>query len=320
MASIFIRTLILGLGLVAALVLLAGCGDDEAVVVDFKKTLPAKRPTDQVPARPALRVAVAAMVTPQETHVLYQRLIRYLGLKLDREVEFVLRQTYREVNELFGRGGLDLAFMCSGPYVSGRDKYGFELMAAPEVRGSHFYHSYLLVGRDSPARSLADLRGTTFAFTDPDSNTGRLAPTCWLARINERPETFFGRTIYTYSHDNSIMAVARGLVDGAAVDSLIWDYYNEVDPRYTSQTRVIMKSEPYGIPPLVAAPRLPPGLKESLRSILFDMHQDAEGRGILAELKIDRFVPAQEEWYESVARMMLEAERMEGSGDGVFEP
>jgi len=83
-----------------------------------------------------------------------------------------------------------------------------------------------------------------FAFTDPDSNTGRLVPTFWLSQIGERPESFFSKTIYTYSHDNSILAVNRALVDGAAVDGLIWEYYHRKNPVFTSKTRVIRKSEP----------------------------------------------------------------------------
>ena len=47
-----------------------------------------------------------------------------------------------------------------------------------------------------------------------------MVPKYWLALIGERPETYFKSTNYTYSHDNSIIAVARSLVDGAAVHEL----------------------------------------------------------------------------------------------------
>ena len=75
--------------------------------------------------------------------------------------------------------------------------------------------------------------------------------------MKEQPETFFSRIVYTYSHDNSIMAVARNLVDGATVDGLIWEFYQEKNPAFTSKTRIIKKSEPYGIPPLVASKNSP---------------------------------------------------------------
>ena len=47
------------------------------------------------------------------------------------------------------------------------------------------------------------------------------------------------------------VAVAKALVDGAAIDGLIWEYYHQKDPVFTSRTRIIRKSKPYGIPRLL---------------------------------------------------------------------
>jgi phosphonate transport system substrate-binding protein len=292
---------VLALGLV---LLVGACSDDSTkVTVDFTKTVPVARPGERVSPTPPLRVAVAAMISPKETFDLYRQLLSYLGHKLNKDLEFVQRKTYGEIDELLGRGEIDLAFICSGPYVAGRERFGFVSLAVPEVHGSHFYRSYLIVNKDSTYTRLEELRGRTFAFTDPDSNTGKLVPTYWLAEMHERPETFFSRIVYTYSHDNSIMAVARNLVDGATVDSLIWEFYQEKNPVFASKTRIIKKSEPYGIPPLVASKDLPDESKERIRQIMFSMHQDPEGKRILTELMIDRFIPPQEEWYENLKEM-----------------
>jgi phosphonate transport system substrate-binding protein len=287
--------------LILIILFLSGCSrESDPRTVDFDKTIPVARPGEGSSNRPSLKVAVGAMISPKETFVYYRQLLDYLASNLDREVQLVQRKTYREVNELIGKGQIDLAFVCSGPYVSGKESYGFELLATPEVQGSHFYHSYLIVNKGSPFQSLEDLRGRVFAFTDPDSLTGKLVPTFWLAEMHERPETFFARVIYTYSHDNSILAVAKGLVDGAAVDGLIWEYYQHKSPSWTSATRVIRKSEPYGIPPVVVSNSLPPELKERLQHLLLSMHEDAAGRNILQELMIDHFLAPQEEWYDTI--------------------
>jgi len=293
------------LGILAFTWLVAcGCGSDsDKAVVDFAKTVPVARPGDQASQNPPLRVAVAAMISPKETFDLYRQLLAYLGHKLNKDLEFVQRKTYGEIDELLSKGLIDLAFICSGPYAAGKFQNHLELLAVPEVHGSHFYRSYLIVNRNSPFQSLEDLKGRTFAFTDPDSNTGRLVPTYWLAQINERPETFFGRVIYTYSHDNAIMAVARGMVDGAAVDGLIWDFYQAKNPAFTSKTRVIKRSEPYGIPPLVVSRQFSRESLEKIRGLLLAMHLDREGKKILDELMIDRFIPARDEWYDSVRQM-----------------
>lgn len=286
------------------ILIISGCsGESDKVAVDFSKTVPVARPGEHGSGTPPLRVAVAAMISPKETFEHYRQLLAYIARKMDRELEFVQRKTYGEIDELLKKGEIDLAFICSGPYVAGKERFGFESLAVPEVHGSHFYRSYLIVNLDSKHHRLEDLRGQTFAFTDPDSNTGKLVPTYWLSEMHEQPETFFSRIVYTYSHDNSIMAVARNLVDGATVDGLIWEFYQEKNPVFTAKTRIIKKSEPYGIPPLVASKNLSAASKERIRQILFSMHQDQEGKKILTELMIDRFIPPQEEWYENLKQM-----------------
>jgi phosphonate transport system substrate-binding protein len=290
--------------IVLLLLCLPACGGDgDTRVVDFSKTIPVTRPGTETQNRPVLRVAVAAMVSPKETFVHYRQLLDYLAGNLGWEVELVQRKTYAEISELIGKGKIDLAFVCSGPYAVGKDRYGFDLLATPKVKGSHFYRSYLIVNKDSAFQRLEDLRGRTFAFTDPDSHTGKLVPTHWLSEMNEQPETFFAKTIYTYSHDNSILAVARGLVDGAAVDSLVWEYYRERSPSITAKARVIRQSDPYGIPPVVASKVLSSERKARITQVLFAMHQDPSGRKILQELLIDRFVAPQEEWYDSIRQL-----------------
>jgi phosphonate transport system substrate-binding protein len=286
------------------LLFLLGCsGGGDTKVVDFSETIKVARPGERPSDDRYLRVAVGAMISPKETSVYYRQILDYISRNIGKESELIQRKTYGEINELFGKGEIDLAFICSGPYATSKDKFGFELLAMPQVKGSHFYHSYLIVNKGSPFQRLEDLRGRVFAFTDPESNTGKLVPTYWLAQVGERPETFFGKTIYTYSHDNSILAVAKGLVDGAAVDGLIWEYYDYKKPSLTSQTRIIRKSVPYGIPPIVAHRDADPRLKDRIRQFLLTMHQDLEGQKILGELMIDRFIEPREEWYHTIRNM-----------------
>jgi len=299
-----IYKILIGCSMMAVTLVESGCGkDSNTVVVDFDKTIAVERPSSQVPDTAALNVAVAAMISPKETFVYYRELLDYIGNNMGREVRLIQRKTYAEVSELFQKGQIDLAFICSGPYAISREKFGFEALATPLVREKPFYQSYLIVNKASTYQQLADLRGKIFAFTDPDSNTGALVPNFWLSRMGETPESYFGSFTYTYSHDNSIMAVARTLVDGAAVDGHKWEYYHAQNPIYTSRTRIIKKSEPFGSPPLVASVALPPRDKEHIRQAVFSMHLDSKGKKILEKLMIDRFVAPKEEWYEPIRQM-----------------
>jgi len=282
-----------------------GCnGEDHHRFVDFSKTIAVPSPDMVQQTSRHLHVAVAAMISPKETLIYYNELLAYLTGRLGYDVRLIQRRTYREVNELFLKGQLDLAFICTGPYVTGRRLYGFEGLATPVIRGQPYYQSYLIVSKHSTVERMEQLRGKSFAFTDPDSNTGSLVPRYWLAVMDESPATFFSNSIYTYSHDNSIMAVARSLVDAAAVDGHQWEYFNLRNPQYTRMTRVIKKSKLFGNPPLVASVNLEVNLKTSIRNVLFTMHKDPQGKRILDHLLIDRFEPPDDAWYQPVRDMV----------------
>ena len=278
-------------------------GEQDAAFVDFSDRIIVERPGDGSRENAHFKVAVGSIISAQEAVVYYHELLEYIAEKLDRDIQLVQRKTYGEINQLISTGQIDLAFICSGPYASGREKFGFEALAMPSVRGSHLYQSYLIVNKDGPVKVLADLRGKTFAFTDMESNTGKLVPTYWLSLEGEKPEDFFGKTIYTYSHDNSIMAVASSLVEGAAVSGQVWEYYHHRDPVFTVKTRIIRKSEPFGNPPVVASSRLPNRMKEHMRALLYNMHQDPQGKKILKKLMIDRFIAPIEGCYAPILAM-----------------
>ncbi len=297
-----LRCLLLGLLLLAPV--LAGCGaSPEYARVSLAEAQPSPIPitTTASSGREApLRVAIAAVISPKGTIESYTPFLDYLARRTGRTVELVQRQTYAEVNDLVRDGDVDLALVCTGAYVEGRRESGMELLAAPQVGGETVYYSYIIVPASSPARSLADLRGQVFAFTDPLSNSGRLMPVYLLWKMGETPEAFFERTLYTYSHDNSLNAVAEGLVDGAAVDSLVYEYALARDPALADRVRVVARSEPCGMPPVVVPPGLAADLKAALRDVLLTMHQDETGQAVLDELLIDRFVPIADDAYDSV--------------------
>ena len=293
------RVVMLLLGCLALAWLAVGCSRSDTPEVSLEKRVPLENLSAAKKDTP-LRIGMGAMITPKEGYVFYSRLKEYLASQLNMPVTLVDRENYEEMNKLLDSGGVDSAFVCAGPYVEGHDRFGLEILVMPLVKGKPVYHSYIIVPLDSPVQRLEELRGKTFAFTDPKSNSGKSVPTYLLARMGESPETFFGKYWYTYGHDKSITAVAEKLVDGAAVDSLIWEYLNRVKPDVTQKTRIVNVSEPYGIPPLVVRKELDPGLKERLRQAFVTMDNDPEGKKILAGMMIDRFVPGDDGNYDSI--------------------
>ncbi len=289
--------------------LLTGCATAQANAVPHidlsqRESLPVAAPAKVAP----LRLAVAAIISPEGTVENYSSLAAYLEEKLGRPVELVQRRTYAEANKLIEQGQVDLAFVCTSAYVAGHNDFGMELLAAPEVNGEQVYYSALIVPADSPAQSMADLRGKIFAFTDPMSHTGRVYPTYLLQQLGATPENFFHRTFFTYSHDKAIKAVAKGVADGAAVDSLVLEYAFERYPELKQRLKIIHKSPPFGIPPVVVPPDLSPRLKVELRHLLLEMPNDPDGRRALTELGFDRFVLLDDSAYNTAREVIQNTE------------
>ncbi len=291
------------LTIAALFIALGGCTEQETPAV---VRLANRQPLEQLPAaenEPPLTISVGSMITPEDGYIYYHRLLGYIEKRLGRRIRALYSNSYAEVNNLLQTGEVDAAFVCGGPYVEGREKFGLELLAAPRVNGQAVYHSYLIVPAASSASSYEDLRGKTFAFSDPHSNSGMIAPSHVLAQMGETPDSFFKSYLFTYAHDRSIHAVADRMVDGAAVDSLIWEYLVLTDPSLRQKTKVIAKSPPFGIPPVVASPHLDPDTREKLKKILLEVHRQEEGREILRGMNIERFIETDDARYDSICQM-----------------
>jgi len=208
------------------------------------------------------------------------------------------------MNEALENKEVDIAFLCAGPYVEGRKKFGLEILAAPVINGKTTYNSYIIARKDSAINKFEDLRGKTFAFTDPQSNTGALVPIYMVAKMGDKPETFFGDLIYTGGHDSSINAVANGVVDGAAVDSLIFDYIKERKSGLTENVKIIEVSPPFGIPMVVVRPDFNQELKSKLRSSLLSADSNPEIKDALANMEIEKFSILEDSAYNSIRDMI----------------
>lgn len=292
------------LGVIGLLLMVSACGQAPTKFISLAAPQNASpAPTRAYDGKMPLRVAIAAVISPRSTVESYSALLDYLSRHLERPVELVQRQTYAEVNELVRTGQVDMAFVCGGAYVEGQRQFGMELLVVPQINGGTIYYSDIIVPRDSSAHTLNDLRGKVFAFSDPLSNSGQLAPAYELTQLGVTPESFFSRTIFTYSHDNSIRAVAAKLVDAAAVDSLVYEALVASNDDLAAQTRILERSAPYGIPPVVIHPSLNAELKAELRETLLHMDSSVDGQAALARLRIDRFVHADDGAYDSIRKM-----------------
>jgi phosphonate transport system substrate-binding protein len=227
----------------------------------------------------------------------------YLQQRLRTSVSFVRRGSYRQIVDLLQTASLDFAWVCGYPYV--RHRQDLRLLAVPMYRGRPLYQSYLIVPRgDTVTRSILELRGKVFAYSDPDSNSGFVYPQHWLRQLRETPDTFFSRAFFTWSHRGVVEAVAVGLADGGAVDGYVWDTLSRLHPDLTAQTRVAHRSPEFGFPPFVARASLAANAFASMQSILTGMSDDPAGTSLLRRLNLDGFVAGDPRLFDGVKAML----------------
>ena len=93
------------------------------------------------------------------------------------------------------------------------------------------------------------------------------------------------------------------IVVGAAVNSLIWKYFARKHPEITAKVRILLRSEPYGIPPFVVRPGIDEGVKKRLQQILLHAADDEEGSRILKGMMIGSFVAGDDRNYDTIRAM-----------------
>lgn len=227
----------------------------------------------------------------------------YLEQRLKRSVIFVQRGSYREIADMVVNGKLDFAWVCGYPYV--RYRTGMRLVAVPVFKGKPLYQSYVIVPRtDTTTKSLLDLKGKIYAFSDPLSNSGWLAPQAELRQAGIDSGVFFRKTFFTWAHRKVVEAVADGLAQGGSVDGYVWETLNVLRPDLTARTRVVQKSAEYGFPPIVARHNISPQALDAMRTVLIRMNRDAAGQDLLKRLNLDGFEAGSDALYEDIARNM----------------
>jgi|WetSurMetagenome_2_1015567.scaffolds.fasta_scaffold177257_1 phosphonate transport system substrate-binding protein len=250
--------------------------------------------------KPVFRVAIAPIVSPEKSHEMYQGFVDYIAEKLGRKPVSLYRPTYSETSDLVRYQRCDIAVVCTYPFIRGEREFGMQALVVPQIKGETTYQSFIIVPKSSSAKSLFDLRGSRFAAADIISTTGWLFPAMTIMNAGENPNRFFGNLIITGSHDKSIQAVMDGFVDGAAVHGIVYDQMTADNPSIPNKIRIIGKSPPFGIPPVVAHPGMDPNLRKATISILLDMHNNDRGKKILDGLQIERFVVPQKGLFDDL--------------------
>lgn len=295
------------LSILAVLLILAvsGCYQQRsASYIDFRQPapMPVRIAGPDAAQRPLL-IALATVLTPQETISQYRQIADFVSRQTGHQTVLVQRKTYEEVNMLLANGDVDIAFLSTGAYSSYRGMNEIELLAMTEYEGTILYTAEVIVHKDSTATSLDDLQGKVFTFTDPLSYSGHMVIEEYLRKQAALPETFFQRYFYTYSHDKSLWAVANKMADGASLDSQILEYAKLTTPELYNKIRIIATIGAAPTGPVAIKKSMSAEQKEKLQAVFWAMHQDQATQQAMKKIMIDRFVKPTPELYEPLKKL-----------------
>jgi phosphonate transport system substrate-binding protein len=239
----------------------------------------------------------------------YEFVGSYLAQKLGYPTEISVGTDYAQLS-----GRADIAFVCGLPYVE-HIRLGaprMEPLVAPVLRGKRYghrpiYFSDVIVPKDSPVRSFADLRGRSWAYNERHSQSGYGIVRYHLAQQGE-PNGYFGRVVEAGYHERAIHLVNSGQVDAAAIDSHVLALVMRDHPVLAGGLRVVATLGPSPIQPIVAGNHLSSSLKSDVKNALLEMGDDRSATPQLASALVERFVPVSDSGYDAIRRMLAVVE------------
>ena len=193
-----------------------------------------------------------------------------LQQQLGMPVKPFVATDYNGVIEALRSKKLDVAYLGPFSYVLAHDVANVEAFAVAVTKktGQSSYKSVIIARKDSGIAKPADLKGHTFAFVDPTSASGHLFPKAGLLQAGYDPESFFGRVIFSGSHDASILAVANKKVDAASVADRILASAIAKGQVKQDELEIVWSSNPIPESPMVWRKDLDPALKAKIAKAL----------------------------------------------------
>ena len=148
-----------------------------------------------------------------------------------------------------------LSQTCSYPLatsLSGQVRLvGTPRYAAPGCRGSDFA-SFIVVRRNDPARTVADLRDRRAAINARHSQSGYNAFRAVVAPHASNGR-YFANVIETGGHVRSLQVIQEELADVASIDCVTYAMVERSSPRLVENLRILCVSEPCPALPLITA-------------------------------------------------------------------
>lgn len=250
-------------------------------------------------AADVLKVSAIPDEAPTELLRKFKPLGAYLEKELGMKVEFVPVADYPAVVEALATDRLDLAWLGGFTFVQVRLKTGNAIPLVQREQDAQFTSKFISANPD--VKSLADLKGKSFAFGSVSSTSGSLMPRYFMLQDGIKPETFFSRVGYSGAHDATAAWVQAGKVDGGVLNASVWDKLVAAGKVDTSKVKVFATTPAYYDYNWTVRGTLDPALAAKIKQAFLALDPaNPEHKAILDLQAASRFIETKPENYKGI--------------------
>jgi phosphonate transport system substrate-binding protein len=260
----------------------ANRGDLDTRFCDEDKNLIADVPKD--PKQWQNPATLVFSYTPVEDPAVYENVFEefmaHLAKVTGKKVRWFPAESYAAQVEALRSGRLHIAGVATGPTPYAVNLAGFEpIVSMMRPDGGIGYTLQVITHKDSPIKSIADLKGKRVAHVSPSSNSGDLAPRALFAAKGVVPGKDY-EVLYSGKHDNSIMGVVNKDYDAAPVASTVVERMQARNLFKAGDLRVIYESAPFPRTAFGVPHNLDPQLKAKIKEafLTFDFKKSKLGK------------------------------------------
>ncbi|WP_085673734.1 MULTISPECIES: putative selenate ABC transporter substrate-binding protein [unclassified Pseudomonas] len=258
-------------------------------------------------AADTLRVSAIPDEAPTELLRKFEPLGKYLSRQLGMDVKFVPVADYPAVVESLASDRLDMAWLGGFTFVQVHLKDPTATPLVQREQDAQFTSKFITA---NPAvKSLADLKGKSFAFGSISSTSGSLMPRYFMLKEdNIKPESYFSRVAYSGAHDATVAWVQAGKVDGGVLNASVWQKLVDAGKVDTSKVKVFATTPAYYDYNWTVRGNMDPALKEKIKQAFLDLDPaNPEHKAILDLQAASRFIETKPENYEGTEQAAREA-------------
>jgi len=259
-------------------------------------------------AADTLKVSAIPDEAPTELLRKFKPLGEYLEQQLGMKVEFVPVADYPAVVEALATDRLDMAWLGGFTFVQVHLKSPTATPLVQREQDAKFTSKFITANPD--IKSLADLKGKTFAFGSISSTSGSLMPRYFMLKDdNIKPETYFSRVAYSGAHDATAAWVQAGKVDAGVLNASVWQKLVDAGKVDTSKVKVFATTPSYYDYNWTVRGSLDPALKDKIKQafLALDPAKPAD-KAILDLQAASRFIETSPDNYKGIEEAARAAE------------